>query len=128
MRNHMRTVNSGSMFEREFGYSRAVRLGPLVCVSGCTAGGLIGADTQDMGVQAAEAMRRAGEAMEQLGATWADVVRTRFFVTDIEAWQAVGAVHKKFLGDARPATSIVEVRKLVLPELLIEIEVDAYLP
>ncbi|MEU0397744.1 Rid family hydrolase [Streptomyces sp. NPDC006208] len=124
----MRVVNSGSMFERDFGYARAVRLGPVVCVSGCTAAGMTGGDMKDMATQTAEAMRRAGEAMEQLGAGWADVVRTRFFVTDIDAWRAVGTVHKELLGDARPATSIVEVSKLVLPELMVEIEVDAYLP
>lgn len=113
-------VSSGSEFEAVVGYSRAVRTGPLVAVSGTTAPG----DT--MTDQTREALRRIETALTQAGASMADVVRTRIFVTDISLWREVGAVHAEVFGDILPAATMVEVSALVAPELMVEIEVDAY--
>lgn len=114
------TVSSGSPFEERVGYARAVRVGPLVAVAGTTAPGDGIAD------QAREALRRIEIALGEAGAAMADVVRTRMFVTDISRWQEVAAVHAEVFGDIRPVTSMVEVSALIAPDLLIEIEVDAY--
>jgi enamine deaminase RidA (YjgF/YER057c/UK114 family) len=114
------TISSGSPFEDRVGYSRAVRVGPLVVVSGTTAPG------DGIVEQAREALRRIDIALGEAGATMADVVRTRMFVTDISRWQELGAVHAEVFGDIRPVTSMLEVSALIAPELLVEIEVDAY--
>ena len=114
------TISSGSPFEDRVGYSRAVRVGPLVVVSGTTAPG------DGIVEQAREALRRIDIALSEAGATMTDVVRTRMFVTDISRWQELGAVHAEVFGDIRPATSMLEVSALIAPELLVEIEVDAY--
>jgi enamine deaminase RidA (YjgF/YER057c/UK114 family) len=116
-----RTVSSGSDYESLVGYSRAVRTGPYIAVAGTTAAG-DGAATQ-----AREALRRIEIALQQAGASLADVVRTRIFVTDISLWQEVGAVHAEVFGEIRPVTTMVEVSALIAPDLLVEIEVDAYL-
>lgn len=113
-------VSSGSPFEDQVGYARAVRIGPLVVVSGTTAPG------DGIVEQAREALRRIEIALGEAGATMADVVRTRMFVTDISRWQELGAVHAEVFGDIRPVTSMLEVSALIAPELLVEIEVDAY--
>lgn len=113
-------ISSGSPFEDQVGYSRAVRIGPLVVVSGTTAPG------DDIVEQAREALRRIEVALSEAGASMTDVVRTRMFVTDISKWEELGAVHAEAFGDIRPVTSMLEVTALVLPELLVEIEVDAY--
>lgn len=115
-----RNVSSGSPFEDRVGYSRAVRVGPLVVVAGTTASGA------DVVAQAREAFRRIEAALGEAGATLADVVRTRMFVTDIAQWEAVGAVHAEVFGDVRPVATMVEVSALIAPDLLVEIEVDAY--
>lgn len=115
------TVSSGASWEDAVGYSRAVRVGPLVCVSGTTAPG------PDVGAQAREALRRIETALADCGATLGDVVRTRMFVTDITQWEAVAAAHREAFGDVRPAATMVEVSALIAPDLLIEIEADAYL-
>lgn len=115
-----RNVSSGSEFEAEVGYSRAVRTGPLVVVSGTTAPGDTVAD------QTRNALRRIETALTEAGASLADVVRTRMFVTDMSYWREVGAVHAEVFGDIRPATTMVEVSALISPELLVEIEADAY--
>ncbi len=115
-----RNVPSGSEFEDVVGYSRAVRIGPFVSVSGTTAPG----DT--VAAQAREALRRIESALTDAGASLSDVVRTRMFVTDISGWREVGAVHAEVFGQIRPATSMVEVSALISPELLVEIEADAY--
>jgi enamine deaminase RidA (YjgF/YER057c/UK114 family) len=115
-----RNVSSGSEFEAVVGYSRAARTGPLVAVSGTTAPG----DT--MADQTREALRRIDTALREAGASLSDVVRTRIFVTDISRWREVGAAHADVFGDIRPATTMVEVSALILPELLVEIEADAY--
>ena len=116
-----RTVSSDSDYESLVGYSRAVRTGPYVAVAGTTAAG-DGAATQ-----AREALHRIEIALQQAGASLADVVRTRIFVTDISLWQEVGAVHAEVFGEIRPVTTMVEVSALIAPHLLVEIEVDAYL-
>jgi enamine deaminase RidA (YjgF/YER057c/UK114 family) len=123
-------VSSGAVWEPVVGYSRAVRVGPWVSVSGTTAaaqgGGAVGGD--DVGAQAREALRRIAAALEQAGAGLQDVVRTRIFVTDISRWEEVGRVHGEVFGDIRPATSMVEVSKLIDSSLLVEIEADAVVP
>ena len=114
------TVSSGSPFEDRVGYARAVRSGPLVVVAGTTAPGDGPAE------QAREALRRIEAALVEAGATLSDVVRTRMFVTDISSWEKVADVHAEVFGDIRPVATMVEVSALISPELLIEIEVDAY--
>lgn len=115
-----RSVSSGSPFEIEVGYSRAVRVGPLVVVAGTTAPG------DDVATQAREVFRRIEHALTEAGATMDDVVRTRIFVTDITTWREVGAVHADVFGAVRPVATMVEVSALISPDLLVEIEVDAY--
>jgi enamine deaminase RidA (YjgF/YER057c/UK114 family) len=114
------TVSSGSPFEERVGYARAVRVGPLVAVAGTTAPG------DGIAEQAREALRRIDIALGEAGAAMADVVRTRMFVTDISRWQEVAVVHAEVFGDIRPVTTMVEVSALIAPDLLVEIEVDAY--
>lgn len=116
------TVSSGSPFESAVGYARAVRVGPLVAVAGTTAPG------DGIAAQAREALRRIDLALHEAGAAMTDVVRTRIFVTDIGRWEEVAAVHAEVFADIRPVTSMVEVSALISPELLVEIEVDAYVP
>jgi enamine deaminase RidA (YjgF/YER057c/UK114 family) len=115
-----RNVSSGSAFEPEVGYSRAVRTGPYVAVAGTTGTGT------DIAAQARDALRRIEVALTEAGASMSDVVRTRMFVTDISLWREVGAVHAEVFGDIRPVATMVEVSALISPELLVEIEVDAY--
>jgi len=121
------TVSSGARWESLVGYSRAVRVGQWVSVADTTAaaegGGAVGGD--DIGEQAREALRRIQLALEQAGARLEDVVRTRMFVTDISRWEEVGRVHGEIFAKVRPATSMVEVSKLIDPALLVEIEADA---
>ena len=123
-------VSSGAIWESVVGYSRAVRVGSWVSVAGTTAaaegGGAIGG--ADVGAQAREALSRIAAALEQAGAGLQDVVRTRIFVTDISSWQEVGRAHGEFFGSIRPATSMVEVSRLIDPALLVEIEADAVVP
>ena len=114
------TISSGSPFEDEVGYARAVRVGPLVVVAGTTAPG------DGIAEQAREALRRIEIALGEAGAAMADVVRTRMFVTDISRWRELATVHAEVFGDIRPVTSMLEVTALIAPDLLVEIEVDAY--
>ncbi|HEX6953603.1 MAG TPA: Rid family hydrolase [Agromyces sp.] len=120
-------VGSGATWEDVVGYSRAVRVGAWISVSGTTAaadgGGAVGGD--DIGAQTREALRRIELALARVGAELRHVVRTRMFVTDIARWQEVGAVHGEVFRDIRPATSMVEVSRLIDPALLVEIEADA---
>jgi enamine deaminase RidA (YjgF/YER057c/UK114 family) len=111
---------SGSDFEAAVGYSRAVRIGPHVVVAGTTAPGDTAAD------QARNVLHRIETALEKAGASMSDVVRTRMFVTDVSRWREIGAVHAEVFGDIRPVTTMVEVAGLISPELMVEIEADAY--
>jgi enamine deaminase RidA (YjgF/YER057c/UK114 family) len=115
-------VSSGSDFESTVGYSRAVRVGPHVTVAGTTGPG----PADDIGAQTREALRRIEIALHEAGAVLSDVVRTRIYVTDISRWREVAAVHAEIFGEIRPAATMVEVAALIAPELLVEIEADAY--
>ena len=123
------TVGSGGPWEDMVGYSRAVRVGPWVTVAGTTAalpdGGVVAPG--DPGGQTREVIRRIALALEQVGASLADVVRTRMFVTDISRWEEVGRVHGEFFAGLRPAATMVQVSALIDPALLVEIEADAVL-
>ena len=116
-----RHIDSGSAYEPIVGYSRAVRVGPSVFVSGTTA------DGSDAYEQAKAALTKIERALEEAGASLHDVVRTRMFVIDISDWQAVGRAHFEAFRDIRPATTMVQVAKLIAPDLLVEIEAEAYI-
>lgn len=121
--------SSGSKYEPALGYSRAVRVGPWVAISGTTASSPDGvAGDADPGEQTREVLRRIVTALDQAGSQLADVVRTRIFLTDIADFDAVGRVHGEFFGDIRPATTVVAVSALASPALRVEIEADAIVP
>lgn len=121
-------ISSGAPWESTVGYSRAVRIGNHIWVSGTTAtdenGNVAGAG--DAAAQARYALQKIERALHQAGASMSDVVRTRIFVTDISQWEAIGRVHGEYFGDVRPAATMVEVSKLIDPGHLVEIEVDAF--
>lgn len=123
-------VSSGSPWEPLVGYSRAVRLGNVVYVAGTTA---VGEEGEVVGIgdpylQTVCILRKIEDALRRAGAGLADVVRTRMFVTDITRWEEIGRAHGEFFGDIRPASTMVEVRRLIDPDLLVEIEADAVIP
>ena len=120
-------IRSGTEWEPLVGYARSVRVGDHVYVSGTTAtdadGRLVAPG--DARGQTRQCLRNIGAALERAGATFADVVRTRIYVVDIDQWEAIGRAHREVFGGILPASAMVEVRRLIHPEMLVEIEVDA---
>jgi len=120
-------ISTGVKWESIVGYSRAVRVGPFVYVTGTTATGANGdiVGVGDMYAQAKQAIANIAAALEKAGARMEDVVRTRIYVTDIARWEDAGRAHREAFGHVMPATTMVEVSKLIDPRMLVEIEADA---
>ena len=122
-------ISSGTKWEPIVGYSRVVKVGKFVYVSGTTAtdsqGNVVG--MEDAGAQTIQALKNIQRALESVGARLEDVVRTRIYVTDIKQWEEVGKAHGAFFKEIRPTTTMVEVKALVNPEMLVEIEAEAVL-
>lgn len=122
-----KNIKSGALWESKVGYSRAVKAGNMIFVSGTTATDEKG-DIKGVGdtyLQSVKTIQNISDALAKAGATLNDVVRTRIFVTDISQWEEVGRAHAEYFGKIRPATSMVEVQKLIHPDMLVEIEAVA---
>lgn len=122
-----KNISSGAKWEKIVGYSRAVKIGNQIFVSGTTATGengeIVGID--DIYKQAEQIFKNIETALKKAGSSLDDIVKTRTYVTNIDDWKKVGKVHSKFLGKVKPAATMVEVSRLISPEILVEIEVEA---